>query len=151
MNPKFILGLIVGEGSFTVNLHTRTSVGVGGRLRFQLKMAECDEELVLAVQEELGMGSVHYEDGRGDWSDTVALIIAGRNECEQLIDYVEKHKCNSFDKAYKATQFEKWKKAADIGIPRTENEAIELIHVAKSITDRDAGLSEEEWVERVKK
>ena len=67
LNPEYIVGLVDGEGSFTVYVrnpdikHKGISRRVVVEPKFYLKLIERDKSLLIAMQEYFGCGNVYFQ------------------------------------------------------------------------------------------
>jgi hypothetical protein len=66
LNPKYIVGLVDGEGSFTVyirnpNSTTKVKRRVTVEPKFYLKLIEEDKDILYRLQTYFGCGSVYYQ------------------------------------------------------------------------------------------
>lgn len=66
LNPAYVVGLVDGEGSFTVYVRNPdVTMQVVRRVvvepKFYLKLIECDKEILLALQRFFGCGSVYFQ------------------------------------------------------------------------------------------
>ncbi|HEY4501549.1 MAG TPA: LAGLIDADG family homing endonuclease [Candidatus Paceibacterota bacterium] len=92
LNPEYVVGLVDGEGSFTVYVRNPDIPSAVARRvvvepKFYLKLIERDKEILLALQRFFGCGSVYFQkDTRPNhqncyrfevfrWEDLTANII----------------------------------------------------------------------------
>ena len=66
LNPEYVIGLVDGEGSFTVYVRNPdTKAKVARRVvvepKFYLKLVERDKEILIALQQFFGCGSVYFQ------------------------------------------------------------------------------------------
>ena len=64
-NPDYIIGLVDGEGSFTVYVRHPEKVSLTRRVqiepKFYLKLIEKDKEILYGLQKFFGCGSVYFQ------------------------------------------------------------------------------------------
>jgi hypothetical protein len=149
MDSQFVLGVIVSEGCFTINLQNREAGGLRATYRFEIKMSEEDEELVREIQRELGGVGGIYREEREKWTDTVALVVTGKVDIDEVIAYIEENRKEAFDNTRKAEQYGKWKEARRVGtVLKNKDAAQKVVDIAAEIDKYDRGLSKSEWMQR---
>jgi len=113
MNSDFLLGLIAGEGSFSISIKktSRNSSGYEIRLKFGLHMRTLDEKLVKAVKGEFGdVGNIQY---RNDWKrnrgDTIQYRVTSKDDCRKVVNYIENNLTEEFRSSEKYSSYLKFK------------------------------------------
>lgn len=106
MNKQFVLGLIAGEGCFSINFTRTPSYTYGIQLRqsFTLGMNEENEELVKAISEKLNESEIGtHQDGH------IRLEIRRHEAIDSLIEYIESADTTTFEKSEKYESYRKWR------------------------------------------
>jgi hypothetical protein len=91
LNPNYIVGLVDGEGSFTVYVkNPDSSKKVKRRTkvepRFYVKLIEKDKEILYELGKFFGCGSVYFQgDKRRNHQDCYRYEVANRNDLERII------------------------------------------------------------------
>jgi hypothetical protein len=157
-NIGFILGMIAGEGSFSIHLRQYDGgVGVSGSPIFQLALKDDDAEILHAMCETTGHGKVRYS-SNGSHRNRAMWRIRGWESCLEFADNIEAaaEKTGLFKETDKYSTFVEWKRIIEehddkreIGEKSVE-EAKELVKKAKSLnSDGNNGLSLETWLDRI--
>lgn len=91
LNPNYIVGLVDGEGSFTIyvkdpdsskEVRRRTKV----EPRFFLKLIEKDKEVLYELKKFFGCGNVYFQgDKRANHQDCYRFEVANRNDLDKII------------------------------------------------------------------
>ncbi|MFA6006716.1 MAG: LAGLIDADG family homing endonuclease [Candidatus Paceibacterota bacterium] len=91
LTPDYIVGLVDGEGSFTVYVRDPESSKIVKRRvkvepRFYLKLVERDKEILYTLMEYFGCGNVYYQpDKRANHQNCYRYEVANRLQLEQII------------------------------------------------------------------
>ena len=91
INPNYIVGLVDGEGSFTVYVKNPDSKKLVKRRtkvepRFYLKLIEKDKEILYSLKKYFGCGNVYFQpDKRENHQDCYRFEVANRNDLEKII------------------------------------------------------------------
>jgi len=99
MTPEYIVGLVDGEGSFTVyirnpikdnNIKRRAKA----EPRFYIKLIEKDKKILCDLKDYFGCGNVYLQkDKRANHQDCYRFEVAGRNDLNKvIIPFFLKHK-----------------------------------------------------------
>lgn len=146
MDESFILGIIAGEGSFSSALLNQSDTVYIYPI-FQMGMSDVDGEVIERMADDLDIGTVNYSGGNVGW------YVRGQEDVDDLIEFIENTDCEEFELTEKYDQYGRWmelveKKRASDG---SRDEREELIRVARSITDSNAGdgNSAEEWIAKL--
>jgi len=98
LNPDYIVGLVDGEGSFTVyirNVETEKKVlrRVTVEPKFYLKLIEKDKEILEALKNYFGCGSVYFQkDTRPNHQNCYRYEVYNRNDITSvIIPFFKKH------------------------------------------------------------
>ncbi|MEK7498640.1 MAG: LAGLIDADG family homing endonuclease [Patescibacteria group bacterium] len=99
LDPNYILGLVDGEGSFTVYIRnpSRAKGDVKRRVvaepKFYLKLIEKDKDILYELQRFFGCGNVYFQkDTRPNHQNCYRYEVASRKELkEKIIPFFEKH------------------------------------------------------------
>ena len=109
LNPDYIIGLVDGEGSFTVYVRNPLKVSLTRRVqvepKFYLKLIEKDKEILYQLKDFFGCGSVYFQkDNRPNHQNCYRYEVYNRNDLrEVIIPFFKKHilkfpsKKNDFD------------------------------------------------------
>lgn len=99
LNSDYIVGLVDGEGSFTVYIRNpNLEKGIGRRVRaeprFYLKLIEKDKALLYLLKEFFGCGNVYFQkDIRPNHQDCYRYEVANRDDLhKKIIPFFRKHK-----------------------------------------------------------
>ncbi|OGI84289.1 hypothetical protein A2903_03070 [Candidatus Nomurabacteria bacterium RIFCSPLOWO2_01_FULL_33_17] len=89
-NPDYIIGLVDGEGSFTVYVRHPEKVSLTRRVqiepKFYLKLIEKDKEILYGLQKFFGCGSVYFQkDNRPNHQNCYRYEVYNRNELRTII------------------------------------------------------------------
>jgi hypothetical protein len=105
----FISGFTAGEGSF---VRTEVNRRDRDRYRFQIAMAECDEDILYEIQEVLKCGNIHHYDARSENEQpTVALNVNQFGDLyKKVIPFFEEYRLQN---THKRKQFNEWKSAIE--------------------------------------
>ena len=91
LHPKYIIGLVDGEGSFTVyvrnpNKTVKTERRVRVEPRFYLKLIEKDKSILYELRQFFKCGNVYFQkDNRENHQDCYRFEVANRNDIENII------------------------------------------------------------------
>ncbi len=99
LNPDYIVGLVDGEGSFTIyirNIDKKTKVKrrVIVEPKFYIKLIEKDKDILDALQKFFGCGSVYFQkDTRPNHQNCYRYEVYNRNDLLKIIiPFFKKHK-----------------------------------------------------------
>lgn len=100
LNPDYVVGLVDGEGSFTVYVadSDRKKKSAKRRVRvepkFYLKLVEKDKQILYALQEFFGCGSVYFQkDTRRNHQNCYRYEVYNRDDLQNIIiPFFLKHK-----------------------------------------------------------
>ena len=104
INPDYIVGLVDGEGSFTVyvkNTLTSTSTRrVRVEPKFYIKLIEKDKEILYALQKHFECGSVYFQkDTRKNHQNCYRYEVYKRDDLTRIIiPFFKKHQLKLFSK-----------------------------------------------------
>ena len=110
ITPDYIVGLVDGEGSFTVyvrdpNSSKKVKRRVKVEPRFYLKLIERDKEILYKLKEYFGCGNVYYQpDKRVNHQNCYRYEVANRTDIEKII--IPFFKINRLKLLSKRTDFE---------------------------------------------
>jgi hypothetical protein len=157
MDDQFLLGLIAGEGCFTINLTQKnTSPGIRVNCKFQLTMGEADSGLVEAIHEYIGVGGVYGEqDIHENWQDNVSIHVSSKDDAKKIRTLIEESATEVFKQSKKWSQFQIWCDVMDLSegeiSPEEAKEIISLKHKIAQVNGakRHNGLGEDAWMDRV--
>ena len=88
INPNYIVGLVDGEGSFTVyvNLNKDKSRRVRVEPKFYVKLIEEDKDILYRLQKFFGVGSVYFQkDTRPNHKNCYRYEVYNRDELNRVI------------------------------------------------------------------
>ena len=91
LNPEYIVGLVDGEGSFTVYIRNpKTTKEVIRRVRaepkFYLKLIERDKDILYKLKDFFGCGNVYFQkDIRPNHQHCYRYEVAHRDDLENII------------------------------------------------------------------
>ncbi|OGI31414.1 MAG: hypothetical protein A2271_02805 [Candidatus Moranbacteria bacterium RIFOXYA12_FULL_35_19] len=91
INPNYIVGLVDGEGSFTVyvkNPDSKKEVKRRTKVepRFYLKLIAKDKKILYKLKKYFGCGNVYFQpDKRKNHQDCYRFEVANRNDLEKII------------------------------------------------------------------
>ncbi len=99
LNPEYIVGLVDGEGSFTVYVrnpdikHEGLSRRVVVEPKFYLKLIERDKSILIAMQEYFGCGNVYFQkDSRPNHQNCYRFEVFRRDDLNSIIiPFFKKH------------------------------------------------------------
>lgn len=98
LHPDYIVGLVDGEGSFTVYVKSpETEKEVKRRVRveprFYLKLIEKDRKILYALKRSFRCGNVYFQkDTRKNHQDCYRYEVANRGDLQSIIiPFFEKH------------------------------------------------------------
>jgi len=98
LHPDYIVGLVDGEGSFTVYVKpTEMKKEVKRRVRveprFYLKLIEKDKEILYKLKQSFGCGNVYFQkDTRKNHQDCYRYEVANRSDLQNIIiPFFRKH------------------------------------------------------------
>jgi hypothetical protein len=110
LNPDYILGVVDGEGSFTVYIRNPDiSKNVKRRVvvepKFYIKLIERDKEILEAFKNYFGCGSIYFQkDTRPNHQNCYRYEVYNRQDLEKVI--IPFFKKNKLKFASKRTDFE---------------------------------------------
>ena len=91
LNPNYIVGLVDGEGSFTVYIRNPKESKVKKRRvraepKFYLKLVARDKKALYSLREFFGCGSVYFQkDKRANHQDCYRYEVVNRNDIKKII------------------------------------------------------------------
>lgn len=88
INPNYIVGLVDGEGSFTVyvNLNKNKFRRVRVEPKFYIKLIEEDKDILYKLQKFFGVGSVYFQkDTRPNHKNCYRYEVYNRDELNRII------------------------------------------------------------------
>jgi len=91
LNPNYIVGLVDGEGSFTVfirnpDIEKNVKRRVKAEPRFYLKLIEKDKDILYKLKKFFNCGNVYFQkDNRENRQDCYRYEVANRNDLEKII------------------------------------------------------------------
>ena len=90
INPDYILGLVDGEGSFTVYVRnpskTNSSRRVKAEPKFYLKLVEKDKKILYQLKNFFGCGSVYFQkDARPNHQNCYRYEVYNRDDLKLII------------------------------------------------------------------
>lgn len=98
ITPEYIVGLVDGEGSFTVYIvNPDTGINVKRRVkaepRFYIKLIEKDKKILYELKNYFGCGNVYFQkDKRLNHQNCYRYDVAGRNDLKgTIIPFFLKH------------------------------------------------------------
>ncbi len=95
INPNYIVGLVDGEGSFTVyvNLNKNKSRRVRVEPKFYVKLIEEDRDILYQLQKFFGVGSVYFQkDTRPNHKNCYRYEVYNRDDLNRvIIPFFTKH------------------------------------------------------------
>ena len=97
INPDYIVGLVDGEGSFTVYVRNPSKVSLLRRVqvepKFYLKLIEKDKEILYQLKDFFGCGSVYFQkDTRPNHQNCYRYEVYNRNDLKSvIIPFFRKH------------------------------------------------------------
>jgi len=97
LNPHYVIGLVDGEGSFTVYIPTKeTKRRAKAEPRFYLKLNERDKDILYALKNFFKCGNVYFQkDRRENHQDCYRYEVANRNDLERIIiPFFRKYRLN---------------------------------------------------------
>ena len=96
LNPKYVSGLIEGEGCFciTISKHKTKRLGVDPRLMFEVEMIIDDKPLLEKLQNTLGCGHIYILNyKRYGWRPHVKYAVKSFKDIQKIIiPFFKKHK-----------------------------------------------------------
>lgn len=144
-NAEFILGLIAGEGCFSVQLSQRDDLTHGVEIRpsFTVHMKE-DGEILETVKDIVGLGEVYAREKGAAWHMT------RHGELVELIELIDDHAGSLFWETDKGSVFTNWKQIIErkgSGRHLSEEETKKIIRLAKTLNERGkSGKSVDYWI-----
>jgi hypothetical protein len=89
-NPDYIIGLVDGEGSFTIFVRNPSKISVSRRVqvepKFYLKLIEKDKEILNQLKNYFGCGSVYFQkDSRPNHQNCYRYEVYNRNDLRSII------------------------------------------------------------------
>ncbi|MDD5721501.1 MAG: LAGLIDADG family homing endonuclease [Candidatus Pacebacteria bacterium] len=97
INPDYIIGLVDGEGSFTVYVRNPSKVSHSRRVKiepkFYLKLVEKDKKILYQLKNFFGCGSVYFQkDTRPNHQNCYRYEVYNRNDLKSvIIPFFKKH------------------------------------------------------------
>jgi hypothetical protein len=90
INPDYIIGLVDGEGSFTVYVRNPSKVSPSRRVKiepkFYLKLIEKDKKILYQLKDFFGCGSVYFQkDTRPNHQNCYRYEVYNRNDLKLII------------------------------------------------------------------
>ena len=88
INPNYVVGLVDGEGSFTVyvNLNKNKSRRVRVEPKFYIKLIEEDKDILYKLQKFFGVGSVYFQkDTRPNHKNCYRYEVYNRGDLNNVI------------------------------------------------------------------
>jgi hypothetical protein len=90
LNSDYIVGLVDGEGSFTVYVRNPSKISLNRRVqvepKFYLKLIEKDKEILYRLKDFFGCGSVYFQkDTRPNHQNCYRYEVYNRNELRTII------------------------------------------------------------------
>lgn len=98
INPDYIVGLIDGEGSFTVYIRHPKKFFKNRRVRaepkFYIKLVEKDKDILYKLKQFFGCGSVYFQkDRRRNHQHCYRYEVYNRNDLKKvIIPFFKKHR-----------------------------------------------------------
>jgi hypothetical protein len=99
LNPNYVVGLVDGEGSFTVYIRNpKAKKDVKRRARaepkFYLKLVEKDKSILYKLKKFFGCGNVYFQrDRRRNHQSCYRYEVANRNDLEKIIvPFFQRHR-----------------------------------------------------------
>lgn len=151
MNEQFILGMMAGEGSFTIKLSKEESFSwkIRPNPRFAITLHESDREVLENMQEYLGVGTLRTKsENQYTWDvSSIGGII-------EIKKFVEENAEDGFMCTEKYESFLRWSKGVDMfkGPGRktnwTKEKIVKIVNISKGINKTGyKGKSKKEWME----
>ena len=101
LNPNYIVGLIDGEGSFTVYIKNPAKQLEDGRRvkaepRFYIKLIEKDKEILYKLKSYFGCGNVYFQkDTRPNHQNCYRYEVTNREDLDKtIIPFFQRNKLN---------------------------------------------------------
>lgn len=97
INPNYIIGLVDGEGSFTVYVRNPAKVSLSRRVvvepKFYLKLIEKDKKILYQLKDFFGCGSVYFQkETRPNHQNCYRYEVYNRNDLRSvIIPFFQKH------------------------------------------------------------
>ena len=98
LTPDYIVGLVDGEGSFTVYIRnpdtaSTTKRRVKAEPKFYVKLIERDKSILYQLQEFFGCGNMYFQkDTRANHQQCYRYEVSNRDQLEQIIiPFFKKH------------------------------------------------------------
>jgi len=128
MEERTALGVIAGEGSFSVGLHDAGDY-IGRTPKFALTMSDRDADLVRVVANIVGVGNITSTRGEARWQ------IQSQDGCEELIEFIEDHADRVFAHSEKWRQFQRWRNVVRLRpqIRADKSKILDLIDAAVKV------------------
>lgn len=105
LNPNYIVGLIDGEGSFTVYVRNpsekkKIKRRVKAEPRFYVKLVEKDKQILYDLKKSFGCGNVYFQkDIRKNHQNCYRYEVANRKDLEKIIiPFFIKHQLKLYSK-----------------------------------------------------
>ena len=107
LNPNYVIGLIDGEGSFTIYVRNPESTKIVKRRvvvepRFYVKLIERDKDILYQLQHFFGCGNIYLQkDRRRNHQDCYRYEVTKRDDLMMIIiPFFQKHKLLFQSKKY---------------------------------------------------
>ena len=105
LSPEYIVGLVDGEGSFTVYIKDANNIisrerRVRVEPKFYIKLVEKDKAVLYTLQQFFGCGSVYFQkDHRLNHQDCYRYEVYRRDDLEKIIiPFFREHKLKFYSK-----------------------------------------------------
>ena len=105
LNPNYIIGLVDGEGSFTIyvknpDLKKNVKRRVKAEPRFYLKVKEKDKNILIKLKKFFNCGNVYFQrDKRKNHQNCYRYEVANRDDLEKkIIPFFQKNQLELFSK-----------------------------------------------------
>lgn len=134
MNSDFLLGLVAGEGSFSIPItkNNNKNSGFDVRTMFALKMRSLDENMVEEVKSELGVGYITSRDSnKANEGKTIQYRVSSQEECRQVIHYLDQNMNEDFKMSDKYQSYLQFKKAVKYLENRSKSSPQSIIKLAE--------------------
>lgn len=140
LNPNYIIGLVDGEGSFTVYIRNPDSKKKTKRRakiepRFYLKLNEKDKDILYELKRFFGCGNVYFQkDKRKNHQNCYRYEVANRNDLRKIvIPFFKKNRLKLMSKKKDFDIFCKIMKGLKNGKQLTKKELRELYQLKQKM------------------
>lgn len=151
MEEAFVLGMIAGEGSFSVHCVPYDTYRYGIMVQPQFGLVMYEKEVVEAMHDDLGIGIISTVNGtngrtRHDWR------IKKNAEMDRFIDWLDENMTEDFKKTDKYDSYLRWRSIVEDkqSLLKSKDGVKELIERARSVNGgtakRDPKYSTEELI-----